>query len=63
MLLAPCPHWSRSRREIIGTKSISMHQRKPFLNKVLKFLTAEFEGWPESNKVKWSFDIDPIDLS
>ena len=37
--------------------------KKTFLNKVLKFLTTEFEKWPESNKVKWSFDIDPIDLS
>ena len=37
--------------------------KKPFLNKVLKFMTAEFGKWPESNKVKWSFDVDPIDLS
>ena len=37
--------------------------KKTFLNKVLKFLTLEFERWPESNKVKWSFDIDPLDLS
>ena len=37
--------------------------KKTFLNKVLKFLTIEFERWPESNKVKWSFDIDPLDLS
>ena len=26
--------------------------KKTFLNKVLKFLTTEFEKWPESNKVK-----------
>ena len=37
--------------------------KKTFLNKVLKFLTIEFEKWPESKKVKWSFDIDPIDLN
>ncbi len=36
--------------------------KKTFLNKVLKFLTQEFEKWPESKKVRWSYDIDPIDL-
>ena len=36
--------------------------KKTYLNKVLKFLTEEFEKWPESKKVRWSFDLDPIDL-
>ena len=42
---------------------IIQSSKKTFLNKVLKFLTIEFEKWPESKKVKWSFDIDPIDLN
>ena len=37
--------------------------KKTFLNKVLKFLTVEFDKWPESKKVKWAFDIDPIDIN
>ena len=37
--------------------------KKAFLNKVLKFLVLEFEKWPESKKVKWSFDIDPVDIN
>jgi primosomal protein N' (replication factor Y) len=37
--------------------------KKTFLNKVLKFLVIEFDKWPESKKVKWSFDIDPVDIN
>ena len=36
---------------------------KTYLNRVLKFLTKEFESWPETKKVKWSYDIDPYDMS
>ena len=36
---------------------------KAYLNKILGFLTDEFEGWPETKKIKWSFDIDPYDMS
>ena len=36
---------------------------KPYLNKVLKYLTHEFQKWPETKKIKWSFDIDPIDIN
>jgi len=37
--------------------------KRTYLNKVLKFLVKEFESWPEAKKVKWSFDIDPIDIN
>ena len=37
--------------------------KRTYLNKVLKFLVKEFEGWPEAKKVKWSYDIDPIDIN
>ena len=36
---------------------------KTYLNRVLKFLTKEIEKWPETKKVKWSYDIDPYDMS
>ena len=36
---------------------------KTYLNRVLKFLTKEFESWPETKKVKWSYDLDPYDMS
>ena len=36
---------------------------KTYLNRVLKFLTKEIENWPETKKVKWSYDIDPYDMS
>ena len=36
---------------------------KTYLNKVLKFLTNEIQAWPETKKVKWSYDIDPHDMS
>jgi primosomal protein N' (replication factor Y) len=37
--------------------------KRAYLNKVLRFLVKEFESWPEAKKVKWSFDIDPIDIN
>ena len=36
---------------------------KAYLNKVLIFLTEEFYRWPETKKVRWTFDIDPYDMS
>ena len=36
---------------------------KTYLNRVLQFLTKEFESWPETKKVKWSYDLDPYDMS
>ena len=36
---------------------------KTYRNRVLKFLTKEIENWPETKKVKWSYDIDPYDMS
>ena len=36
---------------------------KTYLNRVLKFLTEEFDRWPETKKVKWSYDIDPYDMN
>ena len=36
---------------------------KTYLNRVLKFLTNEIQNWPETKKVKWTYDIDPYDMS
>jgi len=63
MLLAPLPSLISKSKGNYRHQVYIHAQKKTFLNKVLKFLTTEFEKWPESNKVKWSFDIDPIDLS
>ncbi len=34
-----------------------------YLNKILKNLIKEVESWPERKKVKWSFDIDPYEMT
>ena len=36
---------------------------RTYLNRVLKYLTNEIQTWPETKKVKWSYDIDPYDMS
>ena len=36
---------------------------RTFLNRVLNYLTYEIQTWPETKKVKWSYDIDPYDMS
>ena len=36
---------------------------RTYLNRVLKYLTYEIQTWPETKKVKWSYDIDPYDMS
>ena len=36
---------------------------KVYLNKILKNLTKEIESWPERKKVKWSFEIDPYEMT
>ena len=36
---------------------------KTYLNRVLRFLTNEIQNWSETKKVKWTYDIDPYDMS
>ena len=36
---------------------------RAYLNRVLNYLTYEIQTWPETKKVKWSYDIDPYDMS
>ena len=36
---------------------------RTYLNRVLKYLTYEIQTWPETKRVKWSYDIDPHDMS
>ena len=38
-------------------------ETKTYLNRVLKYLTNEIQNWSESKKVKWTYDIDPYDMS
>ena len=37
--------------------------QKSQLNRILKRLIKELSDWPESKKVKWTFDIDPIEIN
>ena len=37
--------------------------QKSQLNRILKRLIKELSEWPESKKVKWTFDIDPIEIN
>ena len=37
--------------------------KRTYLNRVLKYLTNEIQNWSESKKVKWTYDIDPYDMS
>ena len=36
---------------------------RTYLNRVLNYLTYEIQTWSEAKKVKWSYDIDPYDMS
>ncbi|MDC2973147.1 primosomal protein N' [Gammaproteobacteria bacterium] len=36
---------------------------RTYLNRVLNYLTYEIQSWTETKKVKWSYDIDPYDMS
>ena len=36
---------------------------RTYLNRVLKYLTYEIQTWPETKRVKWTYDIDPYDMS
>ena len=38
-------------------------ETRTYLNRVLNYLTYEIQTWPETKKVKWSYDIDPYDMS
>ena len=38
-------------------------ETRTYLNRVLNYLTHEIQTWPETKKVKWSYDIDPYDMS
>ena len=36
---------------------------RTYLNRVLNYLTYEIQTWPETKRVKWTYDIDPYDMS
>ncbi len=36
---------------------------RTYLNRVINYLTYEIQTWTETKKVKWSYDIDPYDMS
>ena len=36
---------------------------RTYLNRVLKYLTYEIQTWPETKRVKWTYDIDPYDMT
>ena len=36
---------------------------RTYLHRVLKYLTYEIQTWPETKRVKWTYDIDPYDMS
>ena len=36
---------------------------RTYLNRVLNYLSYEIQTWTETKKVKWSYDIDPYDMS
>ena len=38
-------------------------ETRTYLNRVLNYLTYKIQTWPETKKVKWSYDIDPYDMS
>ena len=62
-IIGPLPSIPLKLKGNIRNHLIIKSPTKTYLNRVLKFLIKEFESWPESKKVKWSFDIDPYDMS
>ncbi len=62
-LIGPLPSIPLKIKGNIRNHLVIKSPTKTYLNRVLKFLIKEFEIWPESKKVKWSFDIDPYDMS
>ena len=36
---------------------------RTYLNRVLNYLTYEIQTWPETKRVKWTYDIDPYDMT
>ena len=62
-IIGPLPSIPFKIKGNIRSHLVIKSSNKAYLNRILKFLIKEFETWPESKKVKWSFDVDPYDMS
>ena len=62
-IIGPLPSIPLKIKGNLRNHLIIKSETKSYLNRVLKFLTNEIQTWPETKKVKWTYDIDPHDMS
>ena len=62
-VIGPLPSIPLKVKGNIRNHLIIKSDTRTYLNRVLNYLTYEIQTWPETKKVKWSYDIDPYDMS
>ncbi len=62
-VIGPLPSIPLKIKGNIRNHLIIKSNTRTYLNRVLKYLTNEIQTWSETRKVKWTYDIDPYDMS
>lgn len=62
-IIGPIPSIISKRRGNYRHHLIIQTSSKVILNKYLKWIISTISPWEETKKVKWHFDIDPIEYN
>ena len=61
-VLGPTPDWMERREGRYRAQLLLQATRRPALHALLDSCVAALAGWPEAKRLRWSLDVDPVEL-
>ena len=61
-VLGPTPDWMERREGRYRAQLLLQATRRPALHGLLDSCVAELAVWPEAKRIRWSLDVDPVEL-
>ena len=61
-VLGPTPDWMERREGRYRAQLLLQATRRPALHALLESCVAALADWPEARRLRWSLDVDPVEL-
>jgi primosomal protein N' (replication factor Y) len=61
-VLGPTPDWMERREGRYRAQLLLQATRRPALHGLLDSCVAALAAWPEAKRLRWSLDVDPVEL-
>jgi len=61
-VLGPTPDWMERREGRYRAQLLLQATRRPALHALLDSCVTALAGWPEARRLRWSLDVDPVEL-